>query len=265
MPALVVTELKRIDQFILGEIPYNLYNKYSLILEKSRGSEEIKIRGYLSRIYREDGEVIMELKRFEELPVRVWFFSYYVDLTYIHIIEGIQPGYYISILFVNFIHKLNDKIIETPIAPNEFLVLEGSGVPDTVKKLVRTEVEILESVAKDFEVVGFLYKAELKNVALDLLEALRRFYTPDYEGSIIFARKVVEGLRNLVEKGVIPIPGEKRAELFRDYLSKAFQLISNFGMHSGTQGFKPEAELSKDIAVSACRYLAAYMDKGENL
>ncbi len=137
---------------------------------------------------------------------------------------------------------------------------EGYSLPDKVKMSVSTEREALERIGRNVEVIGLLYNAGLSNVAMDLAESLRRFYMSDYEGTIKFARKVVEGMKKLVEEGKVSIASENRLKLLHDYLSKAYQLISNFGEHSGTYGFMPEAILSKDIALSACRYVISYLE-----
>jgi len=135
-------------------------------------------------------------------------------------------------------------------------------LPEDVSRLVDTDKQLLEHVGQDTEVVGLLYITELSNIAMDLIEGLTRFYKSDYEGSIKFFRKAVEGLRNYVQLNKLEGIDGNRRDLLRAYLSKAYQLISNFGEHSGTRGFMPEAVLSKDIAVSSCRYVATYLKRG---
>jgi hypothetical protein len=97
----------------------------------------------------------------------------------------------------------------------------------------------------------------LQDISADLWEGLVRYYGNDYEGSIKFFRKVVEGLRNIVKESDV-IEGSRKDHLY-EYLSKAYSLISSFGEHTGTRGSLPEARLSRDIALSASRYLAEYL------
>jgi len=116
---------------------------------------------------------------------------------------------------------------------------------------------VLKELGSTYEVIGHLSVAGLQDIAADLLEGLRRFYSSDYEGSIKFFRKVVEGLRNVVKE--TDVFEGNRKEFLYEYLSKAYQLISNFGEHAGTRGSLHEARLSRDIALSLSRYLAEYL------
>jgi len=96
------------------------------------------------------------------------------------------------------------------------------------------------------------------------MEGLRRFNAGDYEGAIKFFRKVVEGWRNLLQKQDFSIPvGEGRREALKDYASKAYHLLSNFGEHAGTHGSYKEALLSKNIAMELSRYMVSYLLEGQ--
>jgi len=48
-----------------------------------------------------------------------------------------------------------------------------------------------------YEVVDLLSTVGLQDISADLWEGLVRYYSGDYEGSIKFFRKVVEGLRKI--------------------------------------------------------------------
>ncbi|MEM0237889.1 MAG: hypothetical protein QXP97_07585 [Desulfurococcus sp.] len=135
-------------------------------------------------------------------------------------------------------------------------------LPESLSRAVDIEKASLERIGRDVEVVGLLHDVGLGHIAADLVEALARFHRADYEGAIKFFRKVVEGLKNYVDSNRLEGMGEKRQEALLDYLKKAYHLLSNFGEHSGTYGLMPEAVLSKDIAVSSCKYIVAYLERG---
>jgi len=264
MPCLVVEKLEEKDSAALVKIPDDILNKYPSFSKLSESSGNVNLRIYLNRVYNERGEVIEEYKLLFTVPLKVYKYQYYkegyADFSHFHITKGIPIGYFAEFLLLNFVIKSEDKAFETPIFPNEFRVMMGY-VPDSIKEKINSEQNALKKVGADFEVIGLLYNyLDLHEIAGDLSEALTRFYETDYEGSIKFFRKVVEGLKNFIEKNKI-IPSKNRHEALDDYLKKAFHLISNFGEHAGTHGFMSEAIFSKDIAISACRYVISYLKR----
>jgi len=262
MPILLLSELKAVDNYLMVEIPYSIRNSYPYVFSALSGGLEVRVRVYVSRFFNREGDVVKEYKRLFLLPVRRGYTVYYIDFTYFHVNDGIPVGYFVEALITGFIVTLKDgKHIETPAFPNEFKVEEGLGVPYKVKSIVEAEKRALERVGGDVEVIGLLYVVGLQDVAADLVEALTRFYTADYEGSIKFFRKVVEGLRNYIREKDIPGVSENRRKLLEEFTSKAFQLVSNFGEHAGTYGSMHEATLSKGIALALSRYLASYIGK----
>ena len=263
MPALLVSELEAPDKLPMVEIPYAIHDKYPFVFTALDEGYKVDVRVYLSRFFNRNDNVVKEYKRLFLLSVRKKYTGYYIDLTYFHVKEGIPVGYFVELLIIGFITTLKDgKTIETPVFPNEFIVLKGLGVPNKISDLVDAEKEALERVGKDVEVIGLLYTVGLTDVAADLVEALTRFYMSDYEGSIKFFRKVVEGIRGYVRENEVPGMSDNRQELLKGCPSRAYQLVSNFGEHAGTYGFMPEATLSKDIAVAFCRYLISYIGVG---
>ena len=262
MPVLVISYLGWIGPYPKVKVPYNLSNKYPIIFEQLDSSNEVKIRVYVDKFYNNKGDIIKEYRQLFVLDLEKSGFNYYIDFTRFHTDDGIPMYSIVDALLINFVIKdLRGKEKEIPIFPNELIVEKDFWLAEEVSRLVDTEMRLLEDIGKDIEVVGLLYVTELNNVAVDLIEGLTRFYRSDYEGSIKFFRKVVEGLRNYVKANKLEGIGENRQESLRAYLSKAYQLISNFGEHSGTQGSMPEARLSKDIAVSSCRYIATYLKR----
>jgi len=259
MPILIADKLEEVNSLCMVEIPYEVSNMYPLIFKAIERGLHLKGRVYLSRFYNEKGKVIKEYKQLFVLPIKKISYTYYLDLTRFHLQDGIPVGYIVEFLLLGLISVIKDKVSETPIFPNEFRVKIDTTVPDKVKESIEMERNTLEQIGRDVEVIGILYDANLQYIASDLIEALTRFYIADYEGSIKFFRKVVEGLRNYVQDKGIKGMHENRLKLLRAYLSKAFQLISNFGEHSGTYGFMPEAIFSKDIAISACKYVTYYL------
>jgi len=255
MPYLVLEKLENRDVLQVLRLPYDIVEKYPSILGQA-GGLKVKVRAYIVRAYNEEGRVVKELRSMMPLEV----VDNCLKVTYLHLKEGIPVGYFIELVLINFIIPLEEGDFEVPIFPNEFRKHLSYNTPEEVRRRVEEETYALEKIGRDIEVIGLLYKAGLHSIASDLTEALERFYKHDYEGSIKFFRKVVEALRNIVQIKGIKIVSEKRTQFLREYLSKAYQLISNFGEHAGTYGFMPEANLSKDIALSACRYLVRYLE-----
>jgi len=263
LPLLLVSKLQEVKFHTKAELPYKLRDKYPEVFRLIDIGHKVEARVYVNRFYNEEGDVVKEYKHLFVLPLEKYGTSYYADFTYFHVRDGIPVGYFVSNLLINFMTTDNEGgKIEIPVFPSEFLIEKGIGIPDKVSRLVDTERQALEHIGRDVEVVGLLYGAGLHHIATDLVEALERFYMSDYEGAIKFFRKVVEGLRNRAQSGKLGGMSENRQKLLQDYLSKAYQLVSNFGEHSGTYGFMPEAMLSKDAAVSLCRYIVTYLGGG---
>jgi len=263
VPVLLLSELKAVGNYLLvAEVPYSICNSYPYVFLALGSGHTVYVRVYVGRFFNKDGDVVKEYKHLFLLPVTGGYITYYIDFTYFHVNDGIPAGYFVEALITGFIVTLKDgRSVETPAFPNEFIVEKGFGVPDKVKSIVEAEKRALERVGRDIEVIGLLYAVGLQDVAADLVEALTRFYMADYEGSIKFFRKVVEGLRNYIRGRDIPGMGAKRRELLEELASKAFQLISNFGEHAGTYGSMHDATLSKDIALALSRYLVSYIGR----
>lgn len=267
MPVSILSKLKSLDSRPTIEIPPAIHNKYPFIFAAIGEGRKVHAHVYVSRFFNEEGSVVKEYKQLFLLPIEkyttIYYTEYYMDFTYFHVKEGVPIGYFVEVLVIGFITTLRDgKTIETPVFPNEFVVEYGTGVPDKVRDLIEAEEGVLKRIGRDVEVVGLLYTVGLPDVAVDLIEAFKRFYMPDYEGSIKFFRKVIEGIRRYVRENDVPRMSKNRQELLKEFLSKAYQLVSNFGEHTGTYGFMPEAVLSKDIAVALCRYLISYVGRG---
>lgn len=260
MPALLVLELRPL---IGVYIPQTICNKYPFVFKALDEGHKVSARVFLNRFFNRDGDVVKEYKQLFMLGIRGGYIGCYIDLTYFHVKDGIPIGYFVELLIIGFIVTLREgKTFEIPVFPNEFIVEKEFSVPDKISDLVEAERGALERVGRDVEVVGLLHIAGLTGVAADLVEALTRFYMSDYEGSIKFFRKVIEGIRGYIRENKVLGMSSKRQELLKGLLSKAYQLVSNFGEHAGTYGFMPEATLSKDVAVAICRYLTSYIGKG---
>ena len=242
------------------EIPGEIKDCYPSIFKLVDKGGNVKVRVYVVRAYNKEGEVIKEFRTMFSLTI-IKKFNYYLDFTNIHLMEGIPIGCCMEILLINFVLEFEKGSYEIPIFPNEFRRSISYYAPEKAKNIVRTELNALRRIGEDLEVIGLLYRVGLHDIAGDITEALKRFYMSDFEGSIKFFRKVIEGLRNTLQSGNVVIVNDRRTEFLRQYMSKAYQLISNFGEHAGTHGFMPEAILSKEIALSATRYLITYLFK----
>jgi len=269
MPIIFVSKLKPEPLQLLPnravlDLSRSLTQGYSPLLALlNRGGSELSVRAYINRVFNAKGEVVKEYKELTLLRLVRVALSFYIDFTLYHLRDGIPIGHFIELLLINFRFKVREEEreieVETPIFPNEFSVELSSEVPKDVEALIERERRALESIGRDVETVGLLFDVGLGHVAVDLRECLTRYYMSDFEGATKFCRKVVEGLRNYVKNSTIEGMSENRRELLEGFLSKAYQLISNFGEHSGTYGFMPEATFSKDIAVASSRYIVSYL------
>jgi hypothetical protein len=261
---LFIGKLERLTEKVIGTtLPTELTGHYSSIFNPATFTTSglnVYANAHIYRVFNEEGDVVKEFNKDIIAPVAGLFGlfpTYILDLTEVHLGYGIPIGYFLEVLLISLTVKSGSKQFETLIYPDELKYLGSLSTPSKVSTLVKGNVNVLKELGSTYEVIGHLSVAGLQDIATDLLEGLRRFYSSDYEGSIKFFRKVVEGLRNVIKE--TDVFEEKRKEFLYEYLSKAYQLISNFGEHAGTRGSLHEARLSRDIALSLSRYLAEYL------
>jgi len=266
MPLLIVSRLLEQETLLLIRLPSILTSHYPSMFHLV-GEENIKIsiRAYVDRIYNEEGNVVREFKKLDLLTIvkPYEYGDYYLDFTNYHVRFGVPVGYIVQIQLSSFRIESKNEIREIPIFPNEFKIeiVSRFEIPSAVISTIEREREALKQIGLDVEIIGLLQSFNLSSLAEDLLEGLTRFYVSDFQGAIKFFRKVVEGLRRYIESkdAVIEGMGDNRREILREFLTKGYHLMSNFGEHSGTHGFMPEALLSKEITVASCRYLISYL------
>ena len=261
MVLLFVEKLEKYFGTNMGvKLPTELISHYSSILSPSTIASGLKVyaRVHVRGVFNEEGDIVREVNESIEVPVLEFKSDTYVlDLTGMHLDYGIPIGYFLEVLLISLIVKSESKQYGVVVYPDEFRYSMPPNIPQKVSNLVMGYARVLRELGGMYEVVDLLSTVGLQDVSADLWEGLVRFYGNDYEGSIKFFRKVVEGLRNIVDKTDV-IEGSRRDHLY-EYLSKAYSLISGFGEHAGTRGSLPEARLSRDIALSASRYLAEYL------
>jgi hypothetical protein len=225
---------------------------------------------YTGRLFNESGEVVKEINSVATVDVRycprqslrgitpgIISVEYCIDITSVAGGLELPLGYCLEVLLFSLIVRIES------LGQNEYVVyplefkynLEGA--PDKMRVIVESYASSLKRVVALLEPPIVLAKIGLKGFSADLVEGLERFYSGDFEGSIKFFRKVVEGLRNYVREK--PMFGGKRDELLHDYLSKTFQLISNFDEHVNTCGSVYEAEFGMEACISAVKYIAWYL------
>ncbi|MFP3287895.1 MAG: hypothetical protein RXP86_11595 [Acidilobus sp.] len=265
---LFIGKLERLTEKAIGtKLPTELTGHYSSIFNPATfttSSSNVYANAHIHRVFNEEGDVANEFNKDVVAPVTGLlglFPTYILDLTEVHLGYGIPIGYFLEVLLISLTVKSGSKQFETLIYPDELKYLELSLTPlkasTKMSTLVKGNVNVLKELGSTYEVIDHLRVAGLQDMAADLLEGLRRFYSSDYEGSIKFFRKVVEGLRKVVDERDV-FEGNRK-ELLHQYLSTAYRLISNFGEHAGTSGSLHEARLSRDIALSLSRYLAEYL------
>jgi len=261
---LFIGKLERLTEKVIGtKLPTELTEHYSSIFNPATfttSGSNVYANAHIYRVFNEGGDVVKEFNKDIVAPVAGLFGlfqTYILDLTEVHLGYGIPICYFLEVLLISLTVKSGSKQFETLIYPDELKYLELPLTPLKASTLVKGNVNALKELGSTYEVIGHLRVAGLQDMAADLLEGLRRFYSSDYEGSIKFFRKVVENLRNVVKE--TDVFEGNRKEFLSEYLSKAYQLISNFGEHAGTSGSLHEARLSRDIALSLSRYLAEYL------
>ncbi len=203
-------------------MPSKLVDRYKPLFNDVRVKANLKIRAYLVRVLSDTGQVVREFHRLEELGVIHSYSRFYLDVDSIHRREGIPLGYYPEAILVSFVYEVTRSIIanEIPIFPNELQYEESGYVPSRVADNVKADKESLKKMGEDIETISFLHTVGLRQVAEDLLEALKRFYSlSDFEGSIKFFRKVVEALRNYVRNKNVTIVSDKRIKFLQEFLS----------------------------------------------
>jgi hypothetical protein len=259
MVLLFVEKLERFGSNIGVELPKELTKHYDSVFNPLiiTTRSDVYARVHVRRVFNEEGDVVKEINENVEAPVIEWGTNFYVlDLTKIHLDYSIPIGYFLEVLLISLTAKSGTEQYRV-VYPDEFRYSMPSTIPQKVLNLVMGYARVLRELGGMYEVVDLLSTVGLQEISADLWEGLVRFYGNDYEGSIKFFRKVVEGLRKITEKTDV-IEGSRKERLHR-YLSGAYDLISSFGEHAGTRGSLPEARLSRDIALSASRYLAEYL------
>lgn len=263
MPALLVLELSETPYHeLIIKIPYEIVKNYypSILTKKSKS--RLYARIFIDKFYNKEGKIIKEIKKIYKLPVEcvIQLSKFKINLNQFQIYEGIPIAYLVELILLNFIIiSEEEKKIEILIYPNELKIFYDSSVPENIKNYINMEYNNKDQFSKELEVVSLLCKANFESIASDLLEALRRFYSIDSEGSIKFFRKIIEAIRNQMDNIENLKLSANRKKLLKEYVSKTYQLVSNFGEHAGTSGLIPEAIFTKNITLSLCKYIATYI------
>ena len=269
MPLILVTFITAIRNVPAVPLPRDLIQKYPIINRISSKKLKLFLKIIVEKIYNENGTLVNEFLRSEELPVFYQEVSdfrfsqiyspYFVDFTNYHIKYGIPVENIIQSLLMSFKYEDEGGTKEIAIYPGELRVFVDQGAPPILKSKMELDKASIEQVERNMVTIALLQNIGLDDVANDLLEGLLRYHTNDFEGSIKFFRKVIEKIKQTLDVIDIKDLSEKRKDFLKQYVSKAYQLISNFGEHAGTRGSKPEADLSKDIALSISTYIATYL------
>jgi len=156
----------------------------------------------------------------------------------------IPRNYYLE-LFVQSLY--NEKTNKT--------VFPGEIKFNTIDKVSPLSKDDIEDILVDFEpdeIISVLSNLGYAEIATDLKKGLVRFDYGDNEGAIKFFRKVVEGFRQQKLEEIIR--ESNRSEKIRKYIDSTFNLLSNFGEHTGTIASEEEAVLGKYIAMGLAEY-----------
>jgi hypothetical protein len=225
---------------------YNLKSKYPTLCQ-----DGVQVRGYINRVYNENRKIVNQPRMYcaiEIVKIGSWE---KLDLTPFAVKLGIPQGYTIEVLAINFVIQEEMQVIEVPIFPNEIQM----DVSDTeINARIKEEMESLMKISETFETIGLLYEKNFFDLASDLREGLIRTEKNDHEGAIKFYRKTIEGFKLLMRNKIID-DSESRTKEIKEFLSKAYSLLSNFGEHYGTRGFIDEGNFARDLTVAISRYM----------
>lgn len=243
--------VKPIDSELKIEVQ-DLYNKYPVLM----ASPDMKILCFINRVFNTQKEVVLSPKT--SMLADIVKPEGYSDckLSLISLLNhGIANGYYVEVIATNFVFQDDKTINLILILPNEFV----ADCHYSIKDLIGEEIKLLKYVGYSYEIIGILYQKGLANIGDDLMEATIRFENHDYEGSIKFFRKVIEGFKTYVKDNIIV--SENRTDNLKDFISKTYHLMSNFGEHARTSGSFDEAVLSKEITIALSSYMSKKLEK----
>jgi hypothetical protein len=225
----------------------DLYNKYSFLMS----SPDMKILCFINRVFNTQREVVLSPKSSVLADIIKPEGYQNSKLNLISLLNyGIACGYYVEVIATNFIFRDGEATNFIPILPNEFV----ADCHYLIKDLIGEEIKLLKDVGHSYEIIGLLYQKKLGNIGDDFREAIIRFENHDYDGSIKFFRKVIEGFRTYVNGNIVV--SKNRTDNLKDFITKTFHLMSNFGEHTGTSASFDEAVLSKEITIALSSYLS---------
>jgi hypothetical protein len=213
--------------------------------------QDAKIFFIVSRVF---NDVLKEIDVSFDVPYErnVIYKTYAYQLNLQDIVEQhhIAKDYHFEII-IRYINN-NGKI--KMVFPGEIRYSGNEKIPS----ISETAVPELITLFEPHEIATKLAGCNFPDISKDLIQSIRRFNSGDFEGSIQFSRKVVEGIRQLIIEEIIN--ESNRQEKFKNYLNSSFSLLSNFGEHTGTSASEEEALLAKEIAFGLARYLVSKVE-----
>jgi hypothetical protein len=159
----------------------------------------------------------------------------------------IAKNYHVEVI----IRYASEKGKIKTIFPGEIRSTVSEKIPPLSEKAINEIIKLLEP----HEVATKLASLGYSDISADLIQSIRRFDSGDDDGSIKFSRKIVEGMKRLEIEKIIT--ESNRQEKIKAYINNCFNLLSNFGEHTGTTGSSDEALLAKDIALGLSTYIVS--------
>ncbi|MFY3741362.1 MAG: hypothetical protein HMLIMOIP_001817 [Candidatus Nitrosomirales archaeon] len=228
---------------------------------------------YLNRIYSNKTKKIIHEPRESLIIPFSSARAGYVDLDVTDIVKkySIPRDYLIELMIINLVREYINRLtkistgqkieeiraVEYPIFPKEFVI---ECYDTEIMKRIEEENSSYQRISESYHAVTFLHQKGLFTIGENLVEALVRLDNNDYEGSIKFFRNVLDGLKNVLRETEITT-SKNRDEALREFVTKGYHMLSNFGEHDGTMGGEEEARLARDITVA----LATYVGKSTKL
>ncbi|MGA2913113.1 MAG: hypothetical protein ABSE07_06320 [Methanoregula sp.] len=174
-------------------------------------------------------------------------YNYFLEVGDIVDQYHIAKGYYFEII----IRYITNKGKVKTIFPGEIRRQSDENFGDLPDPIIETMVDVMEP----HEVTTQLQSLNLPLISGDLTQSIMRLKRSDFDGSIKFSRKVIEGIRQLKIEDFIT--ESNRQDKFKAFVTSSFNLLSNFGEHSGTTASEEEAILAKEIALELSRYIVS--------
>lgn len=225
-----------------------------------------KVRCFIFRVFSRYGQVIDEPKSIEVFRLSKTFNAKLVkeqwrlDITQFARSKGFPSEHIFEFIALNFVVEDGTKTQEVPLFPGESEQYIDPSVGNRVKQYLGFDELAVDEIIASYPQTNVLYSQEFSEIAKDLLEGVSRTFREDSEGAIKFFRKVIDGWKRILDKTKKDDSNRDRLEKAKRFSHSAYDLVSNFGEHTGSTGTKKDAKFARFIATGLTQYLTSYLN-----